>query len=1245
MSKYMRHLILVAWALAILPYGTWGQSRTYAERAKATANQSSTISPSNSFPTIKQVRKQTSTEGKNTKSSSSRTTTSRTKTNLEDAPLYSSEKVFVKFKEDGAIQPFTNPNQRNLATAQPAISKALEKAGVNRMAKVTHEKRFRSLNQVYVAEIASHGDVEKALVAFNSLPEVEYAEKVPLYRTFYEPSDPAYTDGSQYSLELTEALQAFDLQEDALETIYLAIVDDAFLYDHPDLAANVAIEKCYDVADNDADARPPSSGDNKAGPLTFSHGTHVGGIAGGVTNNGIGMASISNNSVKIFGIKATKDNTDEPRNIDFSQEGVLKAIENGARIINMSFGGAGFSNTWQNMIDDATADGVIFVAAAGNGSTATINYPAAYNNVIAVANTNHRDQKDAASHYGNWIDISAPGANIYSTVTGSDGTSGSYAFYSGTSMASPMVAGLVGLMLSQNPSLTYNEVVSILQSTADDIDAANPGFVGKLGAGRINAYNALLATKYQSVAPQAKFITSSQDIYVGQTVTFSSQSLGEDLQYAWTFGGGSPAAANTKAVSVTYNTAGVYHVQLKVSNSQGSDVAILNDLIIVREPMECAILDFPYPGTRSLYNFTDDNNESIGPVVGQNAYEITQFANRYEYLPGYHISGGLFGINKVVSNNPSVSKITFKIWQKTNSSDIPGNVIASQEVLYKDLVTTGYQTDKGDRESFTEVVFDNPVMVPDNGIFFMGFELYHHAGDTVAFYTNDEGEGNGSYSYFYSEEGWGSFGADGFEANIEISPVIMDEAYLDVAPFIAEAGACIGGTITFNTDGIQNATAYTWFFEGGIPATSNQANPSVTYPTAGEFDVKLLVTVQGCSEGRREIAGKVQIVDCEQYPEADFNVDRFIIAEGDSVLFREHSLNATSYSWVFEGGTPATSTLESPYVTYAEPGIYEVRLEASNPKGEVSSLVKKDYITVLEPTECDFYSAIKLNHPPPGSPTLYHSDDGYVAGTNSLGDLGKVQYFKGVSSKSYLNTLEVYFGAAHASTPESEVAVVIYDNKGFDGGPGNLIASQKIKITNIKNDVDQEKATVVVFDDNIAIRGSFYAGISLDLISENDTVALISSRDGEVENSAWEMSSTGSWIPVKENWQSDGGSNPLDIAFHISAHLQRVNLFSAPDCTPLSVLENTTASDAAILVYPNPFGEETTIEYTIQRHGWVKLELFNSMGQLVEVLVDGNQGKGQHAIVLDGSLLARGLFIYRLTVGGKPAGTGRVIKY
>src|SRR5699024_3244951 len=127
---------------------------------------------------------------------------------------------------------------------------------------------------------------------------------------------------------------------------------------------------------------------------------------------------------------------------------------------------------------------------------------------------------------------------------------------------------------------------------------------------------------------------------------------------------------------------------------------------------------------------------------------------------------------------------------------------------------------------------------------------------------------------------------------------------------------------------------------------------------------------------------------------ADFTVDKFIIAAGDSVHFFEQSQNATGYSWAFDGGRPLTASIADPYVTFPEAGRYEVRLEVQNPNAEVASLVKEYYITVLEPNACDFYRETDLNSPPPGSPTLYTAEEGYIVGTNGSGDLAKVEYFK-----------------------------------------------------------------------------------------------------------------------------------------------------------------------------------------------------------------------------------------------------------
>lgn len=1240
MRKPLRIVLLVL-ILSLEYQLSLGQSASFVQKRKAQATPQWIVNSQKPLHNKEvSIQKAQETNGNTTLLSVNPPHTSHREKSV-NAPEYLPGKVFVKFKPAAvdAIKPFANQSQRRVAITAAATKTGLSQARVNQLESIGNQ--LKGTSNVYKASIDESLTTEEALEILEKLPEVEYAERIPLYHTFFEPADPAYVQGNQYALDLVHATHAFD-KLDSPGEIYVAIVDDAFLYDHPDLSANVDVSKCYDVADRDTDTRPPSSGTNKAGPLTFSHGTHVAGIAGAVTDNSLGIASISNNNVKLFGIKATPDNTDEPRNIDFSLEGVRKAIENGARVINMSFGGSAPSKAWQDMINEATAKGVVFVAAAGNGNTSAKNFPAAFDNVIAVANTNHRDIKDPLSHYGTWVDIAAPGTDIYSTVVGSDGTSGTYTFYSGTSMAAPMVAGLVGLMLSQNEALGYNEIVSILKNTADNIDATNTGYEGRLGAGRINAYNAILAAKNIVDLPEARIVASDQEIYTSQAITFSSQSLGNGLSYKWTFDGGTPASSvNGASLSLTYNTPGTYQVSLQVTNSTGFDMATLQHPIVVRDPMDCEILAFPFPGTRSLYNYTDnDTKESLGPVVGQNEYKATQFANKYEYLPGYYISGGLFAINKAISRNMERAKVTFKVWEKVSMRDIPGKVLVAQEVAYKDLVFTKYQNDKNDRGTYTEVVFDNPPKVPEDGNFFLGFEIYHVAGDTVVFYTNENGENNGNDAYFFSEEGWEAF-SPGFDANIEISPVLMGEGFLKVAPFVAESGTCVGGTIDFTAEAIQNAVGYNWYFEGGNPLTSTEANPTVTYPTMGEFEAVLLVTLQGCSVGRSKVIKKVRIVDCNQAPEADFGVDRYILAAGDSVRFFEASSSATDYSWTFEGGAPLTSGIANPYVVYSNPGIYEVRLEVQNPDADIASLVKEDYITVLEPDACDFYPEITFNSPPAGSPTLYYSDDGYIAGTNNAGDLGKATYFKGISSRAYLNKLELYFGAAHASMAHSEAEVVVYDDNGFNGGPGDLIASRKIRISDIEEDVDQERATVVYFDD-LAIKGPFYAGISLDLKYEHDTVALISSRDDEAGGGAWDQSATGAWTPTNENWQSSA-SNPLDIALHISAFMTKVNLFSAPDCTPLGVNEQEGGKKAIVSVFPNPFDNQTNIEYLLTQGGWVRLEIYNSLGRKVATLTDEYQTIGQHVAIFEASTQASGLYIYRLSLGGKPISSGRLV--
>ena len=231
-----------------------------------------------------------------------------------------------------------------------------------------------------------------------------------------------------------------------------------------------------DVVDNDNDPSPCGGNDG-------FHGSHVSGIVGAETNNNTGIASIGFD-VSVMPIKIGNCSTGA---LTGGYAGIQWAADNGADVINMSWGGGGVSSYGQNVCDYAWNSGSILVAAAGNNGTSQQFYPAAYNNVISVASTTSGDAKSSFSQYGTWIDVACPGSSILSC----NQTTG-YQITQGTSMASPMVAGLVGLMVSHAQSASNNDIVSCLLSSCDNIDAANSNYVGQLGAGRVNAEQALL---------------------------------------------------------------------------------------------------------------------------------------------------------------------------------------------------------------------------------------------------------------------------------------------------------------------------------------------------------------------------------------------------------------------------------------------------------------------------------------------------------------------------------------------------------------------------------------------------------------------------------------------------------------------------------------------------------------------------------------------------------------------------------
>lgn len=341
-----------------------------------------------------------------------------------------------------------------------------------------------------------------------------YAEPAQRYFGYQVPDD--VDARQQWYFDLIRAFDAWDMGI-GNNMIGVAIVDDAVKTTHPDLApviwtnpgevagnnidddGNGFVDDVngYDVADSDGETSPPPSGLWQLLGL-FTHGTHCAGIAGAATNNGTGIASIGN-GIRIIPVKATSNSSLIPLAIDNGNEGVDYAVASGARVISMSWGGATQDSTLSNVIQAAVNSGAILVSAAGNDGNTTPNYPSALPGVICVGSVSRGDIVSSFSQRGSMIDVMAPGDSIWSTLA----TSANYGFQSGTSMACPLVAGLCGLMLSQNPNFDAATIENCLKSGCENIDALNPGLTGQLGAGRINARLAMECLFAVSTSPDA----------------------------------------------------------------------------------------------------------------------------------------------------------------------------------------------------------------------------------------------------------------------------------------------------------------------------------------------------------------------------------------------------------------------------------------------------------------------------------------------------------------------------------------------------------------------------------------------------------------------------------------------------------------------------------------------------------------------------------------------------------------------
>jgi thermitase len=305
--------------------------------------------------------------------------------------------------------------------------------------------------------------LRKAREVLQRRPGVEHVDYNYLRLLSYDANDPRFENGWQWDLDSINAPQAWN--KTLGKGVRVAVVDSGIEGDHPDLKSKIAIQK--DLLNNDDVANDD-----------VGHGTHVAGTIGAATNNGRGVAAVCP-ACKLLVAKV--GNSSGIFDADKAQ-GIYWSVNNRASAINLSLGGRRNSSALEHAVDYAWNHDVVVVASAGNEDTDAPSYPAAYKHVISVSATDRQNRKATFSNYGSTIDVAAPGVDILSTLP-----NGRYDTESGTSMASPHVAALAGLLASQDRSAL--KIRRRIQSTATDIGAE--GRDKFFGSGLIDANKAV----------------------------------------------------------------------------------------------------------------------------------------------------------------------------------------------------------------------------------------------------------------------------------------------------------------------------------------------------------------------------------------------------------------------------------------------------------------------------------------------------------------------------------------------------------------------------------------------------------------------------------------------------------------------------------------------------------------------------------------------------------------------------------
>lgn len=582
---------------------------------------------------------------------------------------------------------------------------------------LNRKANINALKNIFVVKFSGNVSEEVAAAKLSSDPEFEYVEKMPKRDLLFVPNDPLIQE--QYYLENINLFDAWDTFQEGKE-ILVAIIDTGIEYEHEDLIDQIwtnpgesgldenGVSKDTNGIDDDGngyiddfqgwDFISGTGEDNDPRPGN-RHGTHVAGIVAAGIDNSIGVTGVSPNT-KLMAVKIGNDNPNI-RGVQRGYEAILYAAITGADVINCSWGGAGNSQAEKSTIETAIDLGSIIIAAAGNDNMDAAFYPAAYEGVVSVASTSVFDGKSGFSNYNSSVDISAPGSQIYNTVTENE-----YSHLSGTSMASPVIAGVAAMAIQTFPDFSPRMIEEQLQATADP-RVIDDRYIGKLGTGIVDVEKAINEKNAKNIDLfnyDVKDIDGDDIFESGEEldVTFVLENILnpiDNIQYKFTL---DPEIEFSETEPVDY---GFFDVNQKILDNafitlpDSLPLDYLYDLelnVTGEDYQRDFVLSFMVNQSyRNLSSEKIDVTVNSRGNIAYNDYPANNEGIGFKYLGGESLlfEGGMI----VSSSSQSISSVVRSANQSVQGSDfIASKLIGKNELLFSESADISY-TDNNEK--------------------------------------------------------------------------------------------------------------------------------------------------------------------------------------------------------------------------------------------------------------------------------------------------------------------------------------------------------------------------------------------------------------------------------------------------------------------------------------------------------------------------------------------------------------------